>query len=128
MSFKPFRRLYFCFTFSTFLVLISLFLNVKLFFKFQPVQEQQHLEAAIVATDSVDPQKDTEAYCEKICANVYDENDEIVCGSDGYMYTGESQLQCYSSCLNIGKFYFCIENFLIIQLTLFIFHFLQRCR
>ncbi|XP_030572925.1 putative uncharacterized protein DDB_G0291608 [Drosophila novamexicana] len=47
------------------------------------------------------PPKDNEAYCEKICANVYDENDEIVCGSDGYMYTGESQLECYSSCLNI---------------------------
>ncbi|XP_017128679.1 putative mediator of RNA polymerase II transcription subunit 12 [Drosophila elegans] len=46
--------------------------------------------------------KDTESYCEKICANVYDENDEIICGSDGYMYTGETQLQCYSSCLNIS--------------------------
>ncbi|XP_068142434.1 ataxin-2 homolog [Drosophila tropicalis] len=46
--------------------------------------------------------KDTESYCEKICANVYDENDEIVCGSDGYMYTGEPQLECYSSCLNIS--------------------------
>lgn len=104
------------------------FTSSKCHIVFQPVQEQQHLEAAIVATDSVDPQKDTEAYCEKICANVYDENDEIVCGSDGYMYTGESQLQCYSSCLNIGKFYFCIGNLYIIQLTLFIFHFLQRCR
>lgn len=50
-----------------------------------------------------DDPKDTENYCEKICANVYDENDEIICGSDGYMYTGETQLQCYSSCLNISK-------------------------
>ncbi|EDW95007.1 RNA-binding protein 33 [Drosophila yakuba] len=49
-----------------------------------------------------DNPKDTESYCEKICANVYDENDEIICGSDGYMYTGETQLQCYSSCLNIS--------------------------
>ncbi|XP_030375636.1 mediator of RNA polymerase II transcription subunit 15 [Scaptodrosophila lebanonensis] len=45
--------------------------------------------------------KDIEAYCEKICANVYDENDQIICGSDGYMYTGEAQLECYSSCLGI---------------------------
>ncbi|XP_044317597.1 uncharacterized protein LOC108045157 [Drosophila rhopaloa] len=49
-----------------------------------------------------DNPKDTESYCEKVCANVYDENDEIICGSDGYMYTGETQLQCYSTCLNIS--------------------------
>ncbi|KAM8708011.1 hypothetical protein ACLKA7_015046 [Drosophila subpalustris] len=65
------------------------------------IQQQQSLEPAIVAAESAEIAKDNEAYCEKICANVYDENDEIVCGSDGYMYTGESQLECYSSCLNI---------------------------
>ncbi|XP_062136299.1 uncharacterized protein LOC133845755 [Drosophila sulfurigaster albostrigata] len=54
-----------------------------------------------VTPDPAELESDKEAYCEKICANVYDENDEIVCGSDGYMYTGESQLECYSSCLNI---------------------------
>ncbi|KAH8295840.1 hypothetical protein KR018_011712 [Drosophila ironensis] len=64
-------------------------------------------EAAQVptGTNAITPDaKDTESYCEKICANVYDENDEIICGSDGYMYTGETQLQCYSSCLNISEF------------------------
>lgn len=87
------------------------------------------METAIVASDSVDPQKDTEAYCEKICANVYDENDEIVCGSDGYMYTGESQLQCYSSCLNIGKL-IKLSNLLhkIMNNTFICFYFLQRYR
>ncbi|XP_032598629.1 G-box-binding factor [Drosophila grimshawi] len=64
-------------------------------------QEKGILNPPIVATDSAESPKDNEAYCEKICANVYDENDEIVCGSDGYMYTGETQLQCYSTCLNI---------------------------
>lgn len=48
-------------------------------------------------------QKDTEAYCEKICANVQDEDEEIVCGSDGFMYTSEAQMECYASCLHIGE-------------------------
>ena len=48
-------------------------------------------------------QKDTEEYCERICAIVEDENEEIVCGSDGYMYTSEAQMECYASCLHIGK-------------------------
>ncbi|EDV40823.1 uncharacterized protein Dana_GF10702 [Drosophila ananassae] len=56
----------------------------------------------VTSTATQDSAQDTESYCEKICANVYDENDEIICGSDGYMYTGETQLQCYSSCLNIS--------------------------
>ncbi|XP_061386881.1 myb-like protein K [Musca vetustissima] len=46
-------------------------------------------------------QKDTEEYCERICAIVEDENEEIVCGSDGYMYTSEAQMECYASCLRI---------------------------
>ncbi|TMW51885.1 hypothetical protein DOY81_003014 [Sarcophaga bullata] len=46
-------------------------------------------------------QKDTEEYCERICAIVEDENEEIVCGSDGYMYTSEAQMECYASCLHI---------------------------
>ncbi|XP_073838541.1 uncharacterized protein [Musca autumnalis] len=46
-------------------------------------------------------QKDTEDYCERICAIVEDENEEIVCGSDGYMYTSEAQMECYASCLHI---------------------------
>uniref|UniRef100_A0A0A1XQM2 Kazal-like domain-containing protein n=1 Tax=Zeugodacus cucurbitae TaxID=28588 RepID=A0A0A1XQM2_ZEUCU len=48
-------------------------------------------------------QKDTEDYCERMCANVQDEDEEIVCGSDGYMYTSESQMECYATCLHIGK-------------------------
>ncbi|KAH8261481.1 hypothetical protein KR044_009860 [Drosophila immigrans] len=71
---------------------------------------QSNLEPAVVAADPAELEKDKEAYCEKICANVYDENDEIVCGSDGYMYTGESQLECYSSCLNIGMLCLSIES------------------
>ncbi|KAI9588769.1 hypothetical protein GQX74_004614 [Glossina fuscipes] len=46
-------------------------------------------------------QKDTEEYCERICAIVDDEHEEIVCGSDGYMYTSEAQMECYASCLHI---------------------------
>uniref|UniRef100_A0A1I8MKF3 Uncharacterized protein n=1 Tax=Musca domestica TaxID=7370 RepID=A0A1I8MKF3_MUSDO len=46
-------------------------------------------------------QKDNEDYCERICAIVEDENEEIVCGSDGYMYTSEAQMECYASCLRI---------------------------
>ncbi|KAH8322041.1 hypothetical protein KR059_000946, partial [Drosophila kikkawai] len=65
-------------------------------------EDQQVRTLPSAATE--DAQKDTESYCEKICANVYDENDEIICGSDGYMYTGETQLQCYSSCLNISMY------------------------
>ncbi|XP_017042440.1 ataxin-2 homolog [Drosophila ficusphila] len=64
-------------------------------------QEEPKVPNGISSSPPDDP-KDTESYCEKICANVYDENDEIICGSDGYMYTGETQLQCYSSCLNIS--------------------------
>ncbi|XP_034656083.1 putative mediator of RNA polymerase II transcription subunit 26 [Drosophila subobscura] len=68
--------------------------------------KQQQIEntqiQAAGAANSQDDTKATESYCENICANVYDENDEIVCGSDGYMYTGETQLECYSSCLNIS--------------------------
>ncbi|KAH8360392.1 hypothetical protein KR200_003855, partial [Drosophila serrata] len=66
-------------------------------------QEDQQIHTVSSAATE-ENQKDTENYCEKICANVYDENDEIICGSDGYMYTGETQLQCYSSCLNISMF------------------------
>ncbi|KAH8370803.1 hypothetical protein KR093_005059, partial [Drosophila rubida] len=69
------------------------------------IEVQPHSEPAVVPADPAELEKDKEAYCEKICANVYDENDEIVCGSDGYMYTGETQLECYSSCLNIGMFF-----------------------
>ncbi|XP_037720947.1 altered inheritance of mitochondria protein 3 [Drosophila subpulchrella] len=66
--------------------------------------KQQEDQKAPTGTSSATPDspKDTESYCEKVCANVYDENDEIICGSDGYMYTGETQLQCYSTCLNIS--------------------------
>ncbi|XP_004519170.1 altered inheritance of mitochondria protein 3 [Ceratitis capitata] len=46
-------------------------------------------------------QKDTEDYCERICANIQDDDEEIVCGSDGYMYTSESQMECYATCLHI---------------------------
>ncbi|XP_037939176.1 transcription initiation factor TFIID subunit 12-like [Teleopsis dalmanni] len=46
-------------------------------------------------------QKDTEQYCERMCAIVEDGDEEVVCGSDGYMYTSEAQLECYSSCLHI---------------------------
>ncbi|EDW40283.1 GL25173 [Drosophila persimilis] len=67
----------------------------------QQQSEQSQIQTAGVA-NSQDDSKATESYCENICANVYDENDEIVCGSDGYMYTGETQLECYSSCLNIS--------------------------
>ncbi|XP_065360204.1 putative mediator of RNA polymerase II transcription subunit 26 [Calliphora vicina] len=65
----------------------------------------------VVSSDSKKPtstteappseQKDTEEYCERICAIVEDENEEIVCGSDGYMYTSEAQMECYASCLHI---------------------------
>lgn len=48
-------------------------------------------------------QTDTEEYCEGICATVEDEQEEILCGSDGYMYTSEAQLECYASCLHIGE-------------------------
>ncbi|XP_036337265.1 putative uncharacterized protein DDB_G0291608 [Rhagoletis pomonella] len=48
-------------------------------------------------------QKDTEDYCERMCANVQDGDEEIVCGSDGYMYTSEAQMECYASCLHIGE-------------------------
>lgn len=48
-------------------------------------------------------QKDTEDYCERMCANVQDEDEEIICGSDGYMYTSESQMECYATCLHIGE-------------------------
>ncbi|XP_016959285.1 putative uncharacterized protein DDB_G0268364 [Drosophila biarmipes] len=66
--------------------------------------KQQEDQKASTGTSAATPDgpKDTESYCEKVCANVYDENDEIICGSDGYMYTGETQLQCYSTCLNIS--------------------------
>ncbi|XP_017072275.1 putative uncharacterized protein DDB_G0268364 [Drosophila eugracilis] len=66
--------------------------------------KQQEDSKVLTGTSSATPDspKDTESYCEKVCANVYDENDEIICGSDGYMYTGETQLQCYSTCLNIS--------------------------
>ncbi|XP_055914769.1 myb-like protein AA [Eupeodes corollae] len=46
-------------------------------------------------------QKDTEEYCERICSNVQDEDEEVVCGSDGFMYTSEAQMECYASCLHI---------------------------
>lgn len=89
---------------------------------FQRPQEQEPVPIQPVES----PPKDNEAYCEKICANVYDENDEIVCGSDGYMYTGESQLECYSSCLNIGKHVeTSLSQFIYI---IFSFIFFQRCR
>ncbi|KAH8368000.1 hypothetical protein KR084_005543 [Drosophila pseudotakahashii] len=67
--------------------------------------KQQEDQKVPTGTSSATPDspKDNESYCEKVCANVYDENDEIICGSDGYMYTGETQLQCYSTCLNISK-------------------------
>ncbi|XP_017001907.2 ataxin-2 homolog [Drosophila takahashii] len=66
--------------------------------------KQQEDQKVPTGTNSatLDSPKDNESYCEKVCANVYDENDEIICGSDGYMYTGETQLQCYSTCLNIS--------------------------
>lgn len=47
--------------------------------------------------------EDTEDYCERICSNVHDDDEQVICGSDGYMYTSEAQLECYSSCLHIGK-------------------------
>ncbi|KAL5293288.1 hypothetical protein ACFFRR_011827 [Megaselia abdita] len=45
--------------------------------------------------------EDTEDYCERICSNVHDDDEQVICGSDGYMYTSEAQLECYSSCLHI---------------------------
>lgn len=66
-------------------------------------QPEAPLIPTVTSTTTQDSAQESESYCEKICANVYDENDEIICGSDGYMYTGETQLQCYSSCLNISK-------------------------
>ncbi|XP_054734429.1 putative uncharacterized protein DDB_G0291608 [Anastrepha obliqua] len=58
-----------------------------------------------VPSESTSPapveQKDTEDYCERICANIQDDDEEIVCGSDGYMYTSEAQMECYATCLHI---------------------------
>ena len=48
--------------------------------------------------------EDQEDYCERTCSTI--DGDEVVCGSDGYMYTSEAQLECYSSCLHIGEFLF----------------------
>ncbi|XP_055843031.1 myb-like protein AA [Episyrphus balteatus] len=52
-------------------------------------------------TNPTTEQKDTEEYCERICSNVQDEDEEVVCGSDGFMYTSEAQMECYASCLHI---------------------------
>ncbi|KAH8239047.1 hypothetical protein KR032_000246 [Drosophila birchii] len=81
------------------------------------IKQSEDQQVGIVSSAATEEkQKDTESYCEKICANVYDENDEIICGSDGYMYTGETQLQCYSSCLNIST-YILIRNFPLFYLS-----------
>uniref|UniRef100_A0A1I8P304 Kazal-like domain-containing protein n=1 Tax=Stomoxys calcitrans TaxID=35570 RepID=A0A1I8P304_STOCA len=74
----------------------------------QPLQNKQKISSttganATSSTTEAPPneQKDTEDYCERICAIVEDEHEEIVCGSDGYMYTSEAQMECYASCLHI---------------------------
>ncbi|XP_050333620.1 BRD4-interacting chromatin-remodeling complex-associated protein [Bactrocera neohumeralis] len=67
-----------------------------------PVRQSTPGDAPSMSTSPAPvEQKDTEEYCERMCANVHDEDEEIVCGSDGYMYTSESQMECYASCLHI---------------------------
>ncbi|XP_014092516.3 probable basic-leucine zipper transcription factor Q isoform X1 [Bactrocera oleae] len=67
-----------------------------------PVHQSTPADAPSMSTPPAPvEQKDTEDYCERMCANVQDEDEEIVCGSDGYMYTSESQMECYASCLHI---------------------------
>lgn len=66
-------------------------------------------------TNTVKPDpkaEDAEEYCERICSNVHDDDEQVICGSDGYMYTSEAQLECYSSCLHIGKVFFLFKIFL----------------
>ncbi|XP_075161358.1 uncharacterized protein LOC142234164 [Haematobia irritans] len=73
----------------------------------QPLQSNKKTTSPIGTSNSITTetppkeQKDTEEYCERICAIVEDEHEEIVCGSDGYMYTSEAQMECYASCLHI---------------------------
>ncbi|KAI8118700.1 hypothetical protein FF38_07316 [Lucilia cuprina] len=67
----------------------------------QPVVSSESNKSTTTTEAPPSEQKDTEEYCERICAIVEDENEEIVCGSDGYMYTSEAQMECYASCLHI---------------------------
>lgn len=68
-------------------------------------QSKNKVKTSTSSTTETPPseQTDTEDYCERICAIVEDEHEEIVCGSDGYMYTSEAQMECYASCLHIGE-------------------------
>ncbi|XP_067643453.1 RNA-binding protein 33 [Eurosta solidaginis] len=72
------------------------------FYGRMPVRQSTEADATTLPTPPAPvEQKDTEDYCEQMCANVQDSDEEIICGSDGYMYTSEAQMECYASCLHI---------------------------